>query len=164
MWPFVVGKQPGDKYDVQAIPNKISKKNGSKMDWLYASSAVNNPASEKDFYNLVSDHIKNVAPFTYFLITKKDDLIIYRRFFLITGNSNYNTYEGWNHDPVWMAAKESLCQYLFKDDSFGNTINPDGVATRKEVFEQWGLEGSSGVVPFQLTTNLFRLSDSYISS
>ena len=49
---------------------------------------------------------------------------------------------------LFRSASEDLCSYLFKDDGFGNVINPDGVAMRQDVFENWELEGSKGVVPY----------------
>jgi hypothetical protein len=35
---------------------------------------------------------------------------------------------------------ESLTGWLFKDDSFGNIINKRGIATRKQVYREWGLK------------------------
>lgn len=35
-----------------------------------------------------------------------------------------------------------LSNWLFIDDGFGNIMNPNGVAYRKDVFTNWGIEGS----------------------
>ena len=139
------------KTNAQGILNRISKKNGAKLDWAAASSAVANPAAKEDFYKLVKDHIINVAPSAYFIVSDNTnkDIIVYRRFYLVTGDSEYNTEESsWTHNATWYCASEDLCSYLFKDDGFGNVINPDGVAMRQDVFENWELEGSKGVVPY----------------
>lgn len=139
------------KVNAQGIMNRIGKKNGAKLDWAAASSDVINPASMQDFYNLAKDHIINVAPNVYFVVSKNvsDDIVMYRRFYLVTGDSEYNTEEdSWTKNATWYCANEDLCTYLFKDDGFGNIINPDAVAMRQDVFENWGLEGSKGVVPY----------------
>jgi hypothetical protein len=39
-------------------------------------------------------------------------------------------------------APDDMCNWLFKDDQFGGTTNPIGIATRKDVFYNWGLNGS----------------------
>lgn len=39
-------------------------------------------------------------------------------------------------------APDDLCHWLFKDDQFGGDSNRDGIASRKDVFYNWGLEGS----------------------
>jgi hypothetical protein len=153
VYPFQlnVPYDPESKTNAQGFLNRISKKNGAKLDWAAASSASANPASTEDFYKLVKDHIINVAPCCYFVISPNagNDVIVYRRFYLVTGDSEYNTEESsWTHNATWYCASEDLCNYLFKDDGFGNVINPDAVAMRQDVFENWGLEGSKGVVPY----------------
>lgn len=155
VYPFQlnVPYDPNAKMNGQGIMSRISTKNGAKMDWGYASSDVVNPATQSDFYKLAADHIQKIAPSAYFKVSETDpenpNLIIYRRFYLVTGDSEYNTEESsWTHNATWHCASEDLCNYLFKDDSFGNIINPDAVAMRQDVFENWALEGSKGVVPY----------------
>jgi hypothetical protein len=37
---------------------------------------------------------------------------------------------------------QDMMKWLIKDDGYGTILNPDGVATRHEVFYEWGLQGS----------------------
>ena len=39
-------------------------------------------------------------------------------------------------------APDDLCNWLFQDDQFGTVTNSKGIATRKDVFCNWGLSGS----------------------
>lgn len=39
-------------------------------------------------------------------------------------------------------APDDLCNWLFIDDGFGHTLNPDGLVKRYDVFWNWGLPGS----------------------
>lgn len=39
-------------------------------------------------------------------------------------------------------APDDLCNWLFIDDGFGHTLNPDGLVKRHDVFWSWGLKGS----------------------
>lgn len=57
--------------------------------------------------------------------------------------------KGWNIWEYWLgananpfsdaAAPESLCDYLFQDDGGGNIVRPGSLATRADVFTNWGL-------------------------
>jgi len=154
IWPFRlnVPVNETDPYTKQAIVSRFSAKNGSKIGWAQATIAIDNPATEEDFYKCVKDHIINVSPAVYFKITPtnpSEDAIVYRRFYLITGDSEYKTEENsFTHNATWHTASESLCNFLFIDDGFGNVINENGVAMRQDVFENWGLEGAEGVIAY----------------
>lgn len=46
-------------------------------------------------------------------------------------------------DPMFAgAAPVNLCDWLFIDDGYGNTLNSNGIATRHDVFCNWGLKYS----------------------
>ena len=45
----------------------------------------------------------------------------------------------------WQVSPESFNKWLFIDDGGKHIINDNGVATRSEVFKEWGLDGSKGV-------------------
>ncbi len=40
------------------------------------------------------------------------------------------------------AAPADLCKWLFQDDGYGVVTNPNGIAQRRDVFYNWGLQGS----------------------
>lgn len=49
-------------------------------------------------------------------------------------------------DPMFAhAMPAATCKWLMKDDGWGTTINPDGLATRAEVFCSWGLKCSMDI-------------------
>ncbi|MGW3046035.1 hypothetical protein ACWC9T_39935 [Kitasatospora sp. NPDC001159] len=46
-------------------------------------------------------------------------------------------------DPYFAGqAPADLCDWLFQDDGYGRTTNPEGLATRHDVFCNWGLQNS----------------------
>lgn len=57
--------------------------------------------------------------------------------------------KGWNIDEIWLgqnanifsdaAAPKNLYDYLFQDDGGGTVVNPAAVATRRDVFTNFGL-------------------------
>jgi hypothetical protein len=50
-------------------------------------------------------------------------------------------YSNWDYFHGASPSKDMLV-WLIKDDGYGTILNPDAVATRHEVFYEWGLEGS----------------------
>ncbi|HEX5707819.1 MAG TPA: hypothetical protein VFX96_11020, partial [Pyrinomonadaceae bacterium] len=68
------------------------------------------------------------------------------------------TYYGVQYNQYWLASdpnvfKEGaapldLCQWLFKDDGFGNLINPEAIAGRWDVFTNWGLQAKEINYPY----------------
>lgn len=49
-------------------------------------------------------------------------------------------YSNWDYFHGASPAKDML-QWLIKDDGFGTILNPGAIATRHEIFYEWGLEG-----------------------
>ena len=47
----------------------------------------------------------------------------------------------------WSLGDSSFYAWLFIDDGFGNVINPNGVAYRKDVFRTWGIEYGDQIPP-----------------
>ena len=50
-------------------------------------------------------------------------------------------YSNWDYFHGDSPTKDML-QWLIKDDGFGTILNPDAIATRHEIFYDWGLEGN----------------------
>ncbi len=50
-------------------------------------------------------------------------------------------YSNWDYFHGASPSKDMLV-WLIKDDGYGTILNPDAVATRHEVFYEWGLQGS----------------------
>lgn len=49
--------------------------------------------------------------------------------------SNWDYYHGEN-------ASRDMCDWLIKDDGYGNILNPNALTTRRDVFYNWPLEGN----------------------
>jgi hypothetical protein len=49
-------------------------------------------------------------------------------------------YSNWDYFHGASPSKDML-EWLIKDDGYGTILNPDAIATRHEVFYEWGLEG-----------------------
>lgn len=68
------------------------------------------------------------------------------------------TYYGVQYNQYWLAsdpnqfkegaASLDLCQWLFKDDGFGNLINPGAIAGRWDVFTNWKLQTKEVMYPY----------------
>jgi hypothetical protein len=56
-----------------------------------------------------------------------------------TDGSCWHVIETWLSLNDGSCAANDLCSYLFQDDGGGSIINPSGVATREDVFTNWGL-------------------------
>lgn len=54
----------------------------------------------------------------------------------------------------WRIATDSFCNWLFKDDGFGNITNPDGCGNRGDIFRNWGMKWGNQIdqVPHELTS------------
>jgi hypothetical protein len=65
--------------------------------------------------------------------------ISYKKYYMLRG-----FYDG-ERDGGWSLGSADFNAWLFKDDGFGNITNPDGVATRDEVFRKWIQNG--GLIP-----------------
>jgi len=50
-------------------------------------------------------------------------------------------YSNWDYFHGDSPTKDML-EWLIKDDGFGTILNPDAIATRHEIFYEWGLEGN----------------------
>lgn len=50
-------------------------------------------------------------------------------------------YSNWDYFHGSNPTKDML-EWLIKDDGYGTILNPDAIATRHEVFYEWGLEGN----------------------
>jgi hypothetical protein len=50
-------------------------------------------------------------------------------------------YSSWDYYHGENASKD-MCDWLIKDDGYGTILNPDALATRKDVFYNWPLEGN----------------------
>lgn len=50
-------------------------------------------------------------------------------------------YSNWDYFHGSSPTKDML-EWLIKDDGYGTILNPDAIATRHEVFYEWGLEGN----------------------
>ena len=51
-----------------------------------------------------------------------------------------NWYSSWDYFHGASPTKDMLT-WLIKDDGYGTILNPDAIATRHEIFYEWGLEG-----------------------
>jgi hypothetical protein len=58
--------------------------------------------------------------------------------YTITVIFKYYLMEHFDGPNSWTLANASFCNWLFKDDSFGNIINPDGCGLRSDVLRNWG--------------------------
>jgi hypothetical protein len=64
------------------------------------------------------------------------------------GTNFYELSVGGNPGPFTDAAiTDDTAEWLFKDDGFGTVTNEDGVATREDVFKNWGLKQKDYYVP-----------------
>ena len=56
----------------------------------------------------------------------------------------------------WRLASKGFCDWLFKDDGFGNTTNEDGCGSRGDVFRNWGMKWGDQIdkVPHELTQEM----------
>lgn len=59
-------------------------------------------------------------------------------------------YSNWDYFHGESAPKD-MCDWLMKDDGFGTTLNPDAIATRKEVFCDWPIQGNLNEHPDEKT-------------
>jgi hypothetical protein len=60
-------------------------------------------------------------------------------------------YSNWDYFHGASPTKDMLV-WLIKDDGYGTILNPDAVATRHEIFYEWGLEGSLSKHPNSVMT------------
>ncbi len=53
----------------------------------------------------------------------------------------------------WRLASKGFCDWLFKDDGFGNIVNEDGCGNRADVFRNWGMKWGDQIdkVPHELS-------------
>jgi hypothetical protein len=49
-------------------------------------------------------------------------------------------------DFYWNIADKSLSDWLFKDDGFGNIINPDGCGMRSDIIKNWGVTYGNNII------------------
>jgi hypothetical protein len=62
----------------------------------------------------------------------------------VSGEDVLENFLGCGSDDYYFAgqAPDDMCNWLFIDDQFGGTVNAKGIASREDVFCNWGLDGS----------------------
>jgi hypothetical protein len=105
----------------------------------------------ESFKHTVNSAVKNLAGGCYFSSSRADNKILYYSYWLVSKDCGDNCFYCEESDPPsssqgWQVAQKSFTDWLFSDDGVGGTIIDDGVATRADVFINWGMEGSKGVV------------------
>lgn len=101
--------------------------------------------SADSFYTTLLEMVKSYGSGSFYnnMITP-DGNISYNRYWLVN-------YRGCDLAATcgsiggWQVSPEAFNKWLFIDDGGKNIINADGVATRAEVFKDWGLDGHKGV-------------------
>lgn len=138
--------------DGNCIINRCPKENGGPAEVFHPYCAKSNPCGESDWKLAATDYMTNICKSSflncYTISNMKDGstMLFYRTFYLIDGRYNYEQESAYGQG-TWFVVDNEFCEWLFKDDGFGNIINPNGITTREDVFLNWGLIGSSGVKP-----------------
>lgn len=142
-----------DTTDAQCIVNRCPKENGGPEGGIfYPYSAKQNPCTLDDWKKSAGDYMANICKSSYLncysqtTMPDGNEIIAYRSFYLIDSRYNYEQESAYG-TPTWYVVDDNFCNWLFKDDGFGNIVNPTGIATRDDVFRNWGLEGSKGLNP-----------------
>lgn len=123
--------------------------NNQSYDLRFNNTSVDN--SVESFKHTVNSAVKNLAGGCYFSSSRADNKILYYSYWLVSKDCGDNCFYCEESDPPsssqgWQVAQKSFTDWLFSDDGVGGTIIDDGVATRVDVFMNWGMEGSKGVV------------------
>jgi uncharacterized protein YjbI with pentapeptide repeats len=97
----------------------------------------------------------NIFPASYFKILSFKDKCK-------SGGGTLTVYDYWTLGRGGSYASDSVCEFLFKDDGFGKIIHPNGLTTREEVFQKWGLKKKflPGVVSYGSNCQLIHSKDS----
>ncbi len=152
-----------DATDGNCIINRCPKENGGPAEVFHPYGGKMNPCTEQDWKIAAADYMSNICKSSYlncYSIVNMEDgstVLYFRTFFLIDSRYEYERESDYG-DATWYVVPDDFCNWLFKDDGFGNIVNPTGIATREDVFRNWGLEGSKGLIPpmNQKTTKLKR--------
>jgi hypothetical protein len=148
---YMIWKLDVNDSDGNVIINRCPKENGGPAEVFHGYNGKYNPCSIEDWKKAAGDYSANICKSSFlncYSTTQMSDntnVLYYRTFYLIDGRYNYEQ-ESYG-DPTWYVVPDNLCNWLFKDDGFGNIVNPTGIATREDVFLNWGLQGSKGIKP-----------------
>ena len=58
----------------------------------------------------------------------------------------------YDDDFYWNIANKSFSDWLFKDDGFGNIINPDGCGMREDIIKNWGIKYGDQIMSKEMIT------------
>lgn len=147
--PYMIWKLDITNSEGNVIINRCPKENGGPAEVFHGYNGKYNPCSLEDWKKSAGDYSANICKSSFLncystkIMSDNTNVLFYRTFYLIDGRYNYEQ-ESYG-DPTWYVAADSLCDWLFKDDGFGNIVNPTGITTREDVFLNWGLQGSKGI-------------------
>lgn len=146
---YMIWKLDVNDSDGNVIINRCPKENGGPAEVFHGYNGKYNPCSLEDWKKAAGDYSANICKSSFLncystqIMSDNTNALFYRTFYLIDGRYNYEQ-ESYG-DPTWYVVDDNLCDWLFKDDGFGNIVNPTGIATREDVFLNWGLQGSKGI-------------------
>ena len=92
-----------------------------------------------DYNKILAELVKSKDNSYY--IWGEDDSDYHHKWFVRDYDYRGKTIHQWSlHSTSSGNAPDTLTNWLFIDDTFGNIINPDGIALRSDVFKKWGLK------------------------
>jgi hypothetical protein len=151
--PKMVWKlEQSDTSNGNTIINRCPKENGGPAEIFHPYGSKSNPCNEDDWKKSAGEYMSTICKssflsrYSIFTDDSGNKVLAWRTFYLIDSRYNYEQESAYG-TPTWYVVPDDFCNWLFKDDGFGNIVNPTGIATREDVFVNWGLEGSKGVLP-----------------
>ena len=135
-------------YDTEKTPLAIA----NDELWVDKSSiqhvlVESNDTSYNSFIKLVTEYLKQ-QPQSFIVPWQQKETIFYY--------GKYSLMESFSEFRDWTLATPEFCNWLFKDDGFGNIINPDACGLREDVIRNWGLKNGDKIpkiVPNNLPTD-----------
>lgn len=125
------------------------RNNNQSYSFNFANVGQNN--SIESFKKTVAAAVKQFAGGCLFSSRLDGSKILYTPYWLVSKDCGNDCFYCEESDPPnssqgWQVAQKSFTNWLFSDDGVGGKIIDDGVATRADVFMNWGMDGSKGVM------------------